>query len=108
MSQEVSCNLNRELNVASRNMKLLIQDQIHNFKKVFVVAIKKGLYYLVVRERDQGIMIVLHNRVKSFSKAQFRISATNDFAKYRISRVLLRRQILNVNYHVKCWSDKSQ
>ena len=89
-------------------MKLLIQDQIHNFKKVFVVAIKKGLYYLVVRERDQGIMIVLHNGVKSFSKAQLRISVTKDFAKYRISRVLLRRQILNVNYHVKCLSDKSQ
>ena len=53
----ISHALNQELNVASRNMKLLIQDQIHNFKKVFVVAIKKGLYYLVVRERDQGIKI---------------------------------------------------
>ena len=60
-------------------MKLLIQDQIHNFKKVFVVAIKKGLYYLVVRERDQGIKIVLHNGLKTFLNSQLQICLKVEF-----------------------------
>ena len=60
-------------------MKLLIQDQIHNFKKVFVVAIKKGLYYLVVRERDQGIKIVLHNGAKTFLNSQLPICFKVEF-----------------------------